>query len=236
MVETYKPQWGRSVNLKLPIAQQKQQLVRLKFDSPRDVTVYLQGATSDLDAIATRYQVSAGIGGVAMLDEEIVCPVVGMAQHWVCDTINVDALIDPQLVQLPPSPQGYRYAATAGPGTGVFTIERARIVAETSSPPHFRAIAPIFSAYELAEYAWYRVPLWSNGLAIHVPPGQVFDPAEVVVQQCSTNGGPLEDPRSIAEMDEFVPLSVHAWWIKVRHLAPPPGGSLALTVSFRRWS
>jgi hypothetical protein len=230
------PQWGKSFNLKAPFGDQTSQVVRLKFDAPRDITAYLEGQSSVPNNWAKRmeYRVSVGLGGIAVFDGKIVTPAVGCARHWVADTLNIDALVAAY-----PTNDGsqVRTAAAAGYGTPFLSYEAAGYCGVypggATNPAH--AIPGItteptyYGFVHVTDAGLFRVPMF--GTRMKVTTTQLVT-ADMRVQYVTAPGLLLEE-LPLGAFDEFQPIDPNAWWIVIRNIAAV-GGAFDAMVTFEK--
>jgi hypothetical protein len=89
---TVKPNWGKSFVSGSPSAQN--QLVRVQLPHSRDFTLYLQPMrnTNGTPAAVVNYHVTVGTGGIALVSSFVPVPLVGVARHYVADTLEVSVI------------------------------------------------------------------------------------------------------------------------------------------------
>lgn len=173
-----KSQWGSSLQQLAPnTGATSKRLVSMRFDSPKDVVLYMEGqAINDGGTFSgpttARYLVSVGAGGVSLEQGVTVVPAVGAARHYVTDSIDVD-------VQLAAIGGGWSRRVAAGIALGrpsvsyrVGDLAFSTVAPGTTVPPaNAWNRDPSLSGWSTvgnSAFAWIRVPSYATRVRMQI--------------------------------------------------------------------
>lgn len=224
-----RPEWGRSFSTQQTTAAQSSQMVRLQFAKPQDVTLYLQGLymnnAGSIGQFATKYAVTVGCGGIAIVNEDIWVPAVGRALHYTTDRIEVIGTIsDSSGAALGPG-STVRLGAGVSPGrpnvsyrTGDFLYSKS---AGLLPPANALTAPPVklgwFSVIQ-TNTAWIRVPQWATRMRVTSKLDVGFTTAQVNVYEVDSFGDLV--PLAVPLLHPTAPVTTLDNWTDWHVLAP----------------
>jgi hypothetical protein len=240
------PQWGRSIS---SVGATQAQLVRLRLPKPTDVTLYLEGQTYNdggfVGPAPANYRVSIGGGGVSLEQGDVFVPAVGVARHYVTDTLEVN--VDLAATGL----GGRRVAAAAAIGRPFQTLRVGDYIFATVAPlvvppSNSWTKPPTFSGWtgvNNATFAFFRVPTFATRARIAV--GEFAGgatAADIQVREVDWTGDtyPFQPPnpnptaiqRVVTDYADFQPLAPQTVYLRLR--CGIVGGTARVMLTFER--
>lgn len=127
-MSVFKPQWGKSFAIDGPalatVANNYNQLVRLKLGSTQDITLYMEGQSWAGGGFYARYLLSHGAGGISLQQrKDVIVPAVGRVMHIASDAVEVSVRYEFDGTFSVPAGSPVRIAACAAFGRPELRVE-----------------------------------------------------------------------------------------------------------------